>query len=85
MITDQSGLHSVLLPLLIILEVKQIGQPCNHWYDYRRNWTLLSPITIINYILLTLTFMTNQDVEVTCLTLLWLQPFLICHYCLAQI
>ena len=36
---------------VIILVIKQIGRPCidfvNHLYYYRRNWTPLSPITII--------------------------------------
>ena len=31
---------------VIILVIKQIGLPRNHSYDYKPNWTPLSPVTI---------------------------------------
>ena len=33
---------------VIILLIKQIGRLHNHLYDYRPNWTPLSPVTITN-------------------------------------
>ena len=45
MITDRIGLHSVLLPLLIYRDSKEDFVIT---YDYRPNWTPLSPITITN-------------------------------------
>ena len=57
MISDQIALHSVQLPLLIILVIKQIGLPLRGRpillitrMIYRPNWTPLSPVTITDYL-----------------------------------
>ena len=53
---DLIGNRTLCRPIrsVIILVIKQIGLPlrgrpiCNHSYDYRPNWTPLSPVTITN-------------------------------------
>ena len=51
MITDLIGLHTVLLPLLVINKLTPalgLANFVNHPYDYGLNWTPPSPITITN-------------------------------------
>ena len=60
---------------VIILVIKQIGL-LHHSYDYRPNWTLLSPVTITNSLICT------PYPRVNCLKTI---PFTAAHTCIAHI